>query len=296
MRDRPNAPRRQGPARGLPLRLNAAAFEAFLRGGARAGTLDLHRKLDGARVAQGRWRRVAGTLRIGFPARGPARAVLDEALRQLAPALRRAAPRCGLRVVFGTHAPVTLPARGPARARRGSPWFDTFDLRAAIAATLREVPADYGPARGLVRQREPRLLALAGIDVAQRECWLLPRVARRFVALQRAAAVDGIALQLVSGFRSAAYQARILERKRARGATMASILAVNAAPGYSEHHGGRAVDLAMPGHPTIEEGFEHSPAFTWLTKHAARFRLRLSYPRDNPHGIVYEPWHWYFED
>jgi D-alanyl-D-alanine carboxypeptidase len=77
---------------------------------------------------------------------------------------------------------------------------------------------------------------------------------------------------------------------------MASILAVNAAPGYSEHHGGRAVDLATPGHPTIEEAFEHSPAFAWLTAHAARLRLRLSYPRDNPHGIVYEPWHWYFED
>jgi D-alanyl-D-alanine carboxypeptidase len=20
----------------------------------------------------------------------------------------------------------------------------------------------------------------------------------------------------------------------------------------------------------------------------------MSYPRDNPHGIVYEPWHWYY--
>ena len=32
--------------------------------------------------------------------------------------------------------------------------------------------------------------------------------------------------------------------------------------------------------------------YAWLKDNAARFRFRLSYPRDNPHGIAYEPWHW----
>jgi D-alanyl-D-alanine carboxypeptidase len=296
MRERSNAPLPDGGARGLPVRLNAPDFEAFLRGRHGAGTIDLHRKLDGARIARARWRRVGATLRIAVAPGRQARAALDESLRQLASALRRFAPRRVIRVAVGTRAHALLPARGPIRARRGSPWFGATATRAAIRATLREVPIDYGASRGLVRQREPQRLALAGIDVSQRECWLLPAVARRFVALQRAAAADGIALQLVSGFRSAAYQARILERKRARGAPMAQILEVNAAPGYSEHHGGRAVDLATPGHPVIEAGFEQSPAFAWLSSHAARWRLRLSYPRGNRHGIVYEPWHWYFED
>ena len=30
----------------------------------------------------------------------------------------------------------------------------------------------------------------------------------------------------------------------------------------------------------------------WLVANAVRFGFALSYPRDNPHGIAYEPWHW----
>ena len=43
-----------------------------------------------------------------------------------------------------------------------------------------------------------------------------------------------------------------------------------------------------------EEAFEGTGAFDWLQRHAARYGFRLSYPRGNPHGIVYEPWHWRF--
>jgi D-alanyl-D-alanine carboxypeptidase len=70
------------------------------------------------------------------------------------------------------------------------------------------------------------------------------------------------------------------------------ILAVNTAPGFSEHHSGRALDLSTPGEAAAEESFESTSAFAWLCAHAARFGFVLSYPRDNPHGIVYEPWHW----
>ena len=30
----------------------------------------------------------------------------------------------------------------------------------------------------------------------------------------------------------------------------------------------------------------------WLRTNAPRFGFHLSYPRNNPHGIGYEPWHW----
>ena len=72
------------------------------------------------------------------------------------------------------------------------------------------------------------------------------------------------------------------------------ILKVSAAPGYSEHHSGRALDITTPGYDVLEEVFEASPAFRWLEKNASHYRFRLSYPRDNPHGVVYEPWHWYW--
>ena len=41
-----------------------------------------------------------------------------------------------------------------------------------------------------------------------------------------------------------------------------------------------------------EASFEATPAFAWLQRNATRHRFHLSYPRDNPHGITYEPWHW----
>jgi D-alanyl-D-alanine carboxypeptidase len=77
---------------------------------------------------------------------------------------------------------------------------------------------------------------------------------------------------------------------------MERILAVNAAPGFSEHHGGCAVDLGAPGLPPVEASFEDTPAFRWLVANAVALRLRMTYPRDNPHGILHEPWHWRFLD
>jgi D-alanyl-D-alanine carboxypeptidase len=46
------------------------------------------------------------------------------------------------------------------------------------------------------------------------------------------------------------------------------------------------------GVPDLEEDFEETPAFRWLSANAGRFGFVLSFPRDNPHDYVYEPWHW----
>ena len=71
--------------------------------------------------------------------------------------------------------------------------------------------------------------------------------------MQQAAAHDGIALLLVSAFRSVDYQRDLIARKLAKGEQLDSILRVMAAPGYSEHHTGRAVDLTAPGLAPLEE-------------------------------------------
>lgn len=112
--------------------------------------------------------------------------------------------------------------------------------------------------------------------------------------MQRAAQTENIILDAISGYRGHAYQHGIFKRKLARGQTVQEILKVNAAPGYSEHHSGRAIDIGTPNEPPAEESFENTAAFSWLMKHAADFGFRLSYPRNNPHDIDYEPWHWYF--
>lgn len=140
--------------------------------------------------------------------------------------------------------------------------------------------------------REPALLDFIGTDIHEREQWLAPDAARAFVRMRDQAAHDCVPLQLVSAFRSAQYQLGILERKLERGQAIEDILRVSAAPGYSEHHSGRAIDLTTPGFAALEEAFEQSEAFAWLTRNAARFHFAMSYPRGNPHRIVYEPWHW----
>lgn len=154
----------------------------------------------------------------------------------------------------------------------------------------------YGERSGLEMMPEPSRLALAGFDRYRRPLWLLDGASRAWQRMHAAARLDGIALDAISGYRSHAYQLGIFRRKLARGLTVADILAVNAAPGYSEHHGGRALDIGTPGEPPAEESFETTPAFPWLQQHAGYFGFRLSYPRGNRHGIVYEPWHWCWHD
>jgi D-alanyl-D-alanine carboxypeptidase len=151
---------------------------------------------------------------------------------------------------------------------------------------------DYAATSGLTFHEEPRLLAFAGRDRYGRALWLLAPAARAWTAMRDAARRDDVALEAISGFRSHAYQRGIFARKLARGLSLDDVLRVNAAPGHSEHHSGRALDIGAPGEPPAEESFEATPAFHWLLRNAADFGFRLSYRRDNPHGITYEPWHW----
>lgn len=170
---------------------------------------------------------------------------------------------------------------------------DTLQRRAIVVrAHALGVPVDYGRARALPIVREPASLAFIGEDIQSRAQWLAPPAAAAFLRMRGQASRDSIVLQVVSAFRSAEYQLGILERKLERRLSMDEILRVSAAPGYSEHHSGRAIDLTTPGFTLLEEVFEQSDAFAWLTANAARFGFSLSYPRGNPHRIAYEPWHW----
>lgn len=150
----------------------------------------------------------------------------------------------------------------------------------------------YGERSGLTLVAEPAALMFAGRDRYRRPLWLAAGAARAWLAMRRAACQDSVVLEAISGYRSHDYQLGIFARKLVRGQTVAQILTVNAAPGYSEHHGGCALDIGAPGEPPAEESFEHTAAFAWLTRRAGDFGFAMSYPRDNPHGIVYEPWHW----
>lgn len=154
--------------------------------------------------------------------------------------------------------------------------------------------AGYAARTGLALVAEPDRLQLAGFDRYARPLWLRAHAARAWTHLHAAAGADGVVLEAISGFRSHAYQLGIFERKLARGQTVDEILRVNAAPGFSEHHGGCVLDIGTPGEPPAETSFEATGAFAWLRANADCHGFVMSYPRDNPHGIDYEPWHWMY--
>ncbi|WP_417474228.1 M15 family metallopeptidase [Luteimonas mephitis] len=182
----------------------------------------------------------------------------------------------------------------PARTRPGIDVVPALPLHRLESRLERlEIdPAAYTERTGLALVAEPAWLSLAGFDRFRRPLWLHVDAARAWRSLRDAALRDGVLLDAISGYRSHDYQLGIFERKLARGQSVDEILTVNAAPGYSEHHCGLALDIGTPGEPPAEESFEGTPAFDWLARHAAGHGFVMSYPRDNPHGIVYEPWHW----
>jgi len=144
-------------------------------------------------------------------------------------------------------------------------------------------------------QIEAEKLVSAGPDVFDREQLMHPDTLIAWQEMKTVSAIDNIQLQLVSAFRSVEYQCALIQRKLDQGIDLAQILTVNAAPGFSEHHTGKALDLTTPGAEPLEESFETTDAFSWLQKNASDYGFSLSYPRDNPWGIAYEPWHWAWE-
>ena len=154
------------------------------------------------------------------------------------------------------------------------------------------IPSDYAARTGLVQQRTPDDLVDIGVDVFDRAQRLRMEAANAWTGLVEAASLDGVTVQLVSAYRSLEYQADLIQRKIEAGESIADVLNRIAAPGYSEHQGGCAVDVTSPDIDPLTELFEETQAFRWLVASAVDHRFVLSYPRSNPYGVVYEPWHW----
>jgi D-alanyl-D-alanine carboxypeptidase len=171
-------------------------------------------------------------------------------------------------------------------------------LSASSHRRIGQALADLGIAPSLPRQRgltafpEAGRLVCAGIGTDGRDKFLTPAAAVAWATMVRSARNAGVQLELISAFRSYDFQRALLRGKLAKGRTLDEILRVNAPPGYSEHHTGRAVDIGTPGCAPLDEAFENTAAFRWLARRAGRFGFRLSYPRGNAEGYLYEPWHW----
>ncbi|MDH3327313.1 MAG: M15 family metallopeptidase [Gammaproteobacteria bacterium] len=158
------------------------------------------------------------------------------------------------------------------------------------------IPADYETQFGLIPQREPFDLQDIENDIYGRCQKLVPPAAVAWKQMKNQAHNEQVSLNVVSAFRSIDKQIEIIQRKVDAGQLIADILQVSAAPGYSEHHTGRAIDLTTEGCAPLTEAFEKTLAFKWLQENAQHFSFSLSYPKDNKCGIAYEPWHWAYSE
>lgn len=131
---------------------------------------------------------------------------------------------------------------------------------------------------------------------------LQTEAAEAYRQMAKAAEADGVSLMLCSGYRSVEYQQGLFDKKVeqciSEGLSQedAEIKAATivAAPGHSEHNTGLAADIVTPDHQMLDTAFEQTPAFAWLSQHAAEYGFILRYPQDKTAitGIIYEPWHY----
>ncbi|MGV0023426.1 M15 family metallopeptidase [Phormidesmis priestleyi] len=121
--------------------------------------------------------------------------------------------------------------------------------------------------------------------------------AAAYKQMSNAAQAEGIILTPLSGFRSLSDQQQVFfDVKAERLQTPQQRAGVSAPPGYSEHHTGYAIDIGDGNTPAtnLSPTFDQTAAFRWLQDNAVRFNFEMSFPKNNPQGVTYEPWHWRF--
>jgi len=115
----------------------------------------------------------------------------------------------------------------------------------------------------------------------------------------KAAANDGVTLNVVSAYRSISrqddnfknYFDNLLKYGYSRERAY-EITASNIAPPYaSEHNAGLALDIGI-----IDDTFEKTREYKWLIKNSYKFGFIARYPggKTDITGIIYEPWHFRF--
>ena len=173
---------------------------------------------------------------------------------------------------------------------------ENYQLRLQKIHELLGILPQYRANTTLPIQSEALMLEYIGKDQFNRPQYLIPAAAQAWHAMREDAISAGVSLWVVSAFRSVEQQKNILKRKLNQGQLMEDILKINAAPGFSEHHSGRTLDLNTPECEPLNENFDQTSAYQWLNSHAGRFHFNLSYPKGNAAGIIYEPWHWTYRD
>jgi zinc D-Ala-D-Ala carboxypeptidase len=130
----------------------------------------------------------------------------------------------------------------------------------------------------------------------EREESLDGEAAQAFQAMVAAAQSQGVQLMGISGFRSISDQQALFDQQIEKRGSAAAAAQLSAPPAYSEHHTGYAIDITDASRTDVDLKvmFEETTAYQWLVANAATYGFEQSFPRNNPQGVSYEPWHWRF--
>lgn len=123
------------------------------------------------------------------------------------------------------------------------------------------------------------------------------KVAEHYEKMYNDALKEGINLTPCSGYRSyerqeinynnkvSFYESQGYSNKDAKVKAATIIMP----PGSSEHNLGYAMDIVC-----VDEWFEDTAEFKWLTENAADYGFIMRYPKDKQDitKVIYEPWHW----
>ncbi len=123
------------------------------------------------------------------------------------------------------------------------------------------------------------------------------KVAEHYEKMYNAAKKDGVDLVPCSGYRSYELQERNYNNKvsffESQGYSnkdaKVKAATIIMPPGSSEHNLGYAMDIVC-----VDEWFEDTDEFKWLTENAADYGFIMRYPKEKQDitKVIYEPWHW----
>lgn len=73
---------------------------------------------------------------------------------------------------------------------------------------------------------------------------------------------------------------------------MDDVLEWVAAPGHSEHHTGRAMDIGTMESFNSDMTMDDTKGYYWLHQNKNKYGIELTHPKGSK-KITFEPWHWY---
>ena len=138
-----------------------------------------------------------------------------------------------------------------------------------------------------------------------RQMYLRTDAATALKAMMLAMSADGVKdVVVTSAYRAYSRQKELFEgyvaQHMAEGMTeeqaIEAALEYSARAGTSEHQTGLCIDFITSSMNDLDETFENTKAFEWLSQNAYKFGFIIRYPKDkvDTTGYKYEPWHYRF--